>query len=195
MTNSRESSFITVVSGLPRSGTSMMMRMLEAGGLPTLSDHTRRPDDDNPRGYYELEAVKRLDKDASWLSKAEGKAIKVIYRLLYDLPADYRYRVVFMQRNLDEVISSQKVMLTRNQRTGSELGDQVLASAFRKEIDKVEAWMQTHDNLDYLMVHYNETVADPHRAASGICRFLKLDLDLGKMAAIVDEALYRQRKV
>ena len=111
--NSTVAEFLTVVSGLPRSGTSMMMRMLEQGGLPVLIDGVRTADDDNPNGYYEFEAVKQTREDASWLEGSEGKAVKMVYRLLYDLPPDRAYRVLFMTRNLDEVLASQRVMLTR----------------------------------------------------------------------------------
>ena len=106
-------SFVTLVSGLPRSGTSMMMQMLHAGGIPAVTDNIRLADKDNERGYYELEAVKRTKDDASWLRDAPGKAVKVIYLLLYDLPTDYTYRVIFMNRNLDEVLASQRAMLER----------------------------------------------------------------------------------
>ena len=104
---------ITVVSGLPRSGTSLMMQMLEAGGMETVTDGQRAPDADNPKGYYELERVKRLKEDHAWLAEAEGKALKVVSMLLYDLPADFRYRVLFMERDLDEILSSQRTMLAR----------------------------------------------------------------------------------
>src|SRR5262245_35974300 len=100
--------FLTIVSGLPRSGTSMMMRMLETGGLPVLTDDVRTPDDDNPNGYYEFEAVKQTKQDDSWLQSSEGKAVKMVYRLLYDLPKDRSYKVLFMRRKMEEVLASQK---------------------------------------------------------------------------------------
>src|SRR5690242_7444054 len=103
--------FLIIVSGLPRSGTSMMMRMLEHGGIPVLTDRVRTADDDNPNGYYEFEAVKQTRKDPSWLAGREGKAVKMVYRLLYDLPADRNYRVLFMRRKLEEVLASQRTML------------------------------------------------------------------------------------
>src|SRR2546428_1479705 len=109
----KEQQFITIVSGLPRSGTSMMMRMLDAGGLPVLVDNIRKADDDNPYGYYEFEPVKRLSSDSSWLREARGKAFKMVYALLYELPKDYDYRVIVMQRKMDEIIASQRAMLCR----------------------------------------------------------------------------------
>src|SRR5882724_6754601 len=114
--------FITVVSGLPRSGTSMMMRMLEGGGLPVMADGIRTADDDNPRGYYEFEPVKRLNRETSWLPAAYSKAIKIIYIHLYNLPSEHRYKVLFLERSLDEVIASQRAMLERRQET-SQLND------------------------------------------------------------------------
>src|SRR5687768_1736541 len=104
---------ITVVSGLPRSGTSMMMKMLEAGGLEPVVDHVRKPDEDNPKGYYEFERVKALENDREWLPEAKGKFVKVISMLLRHLPADHRFKVIFMQRNMPEVLASQKKMLVR----------------------------------------------------------------------------------
>ena len=105
---------IIIVSGLPRSGTSMMMRMLEAGGIPPLIDNLRRPNEDNPGGYYEFEPVKRTKQDPSWLTTAGGKVVKMVYRLLYDLPTGYEYRVIMMRRTLEEVLASQEAMLKRD---------------------------------------------------------------------------------
>src|SRR5215471_15035568 len=104
---------ITIVSGLPRSGTSMMMRMLEMGGMPVIIDQVRQPDVDNPRGYYEFEPAKKTKTDTSWLNHAPGKAVKMVYRLLYDLPSKFTFRVLFMQRKLDEVLVSQRTLLVR----------------------------------------------------------------------------------
>ena len=105
MSNSRD--FITVVSGLPRSGTSMMMQMLAAGGISPMTDEVRAADSDNPRGYYELEKVKHLRQDHTWLKDAVGKAVKIVHLLLMELPADRDYRVILMQRDLEEVLRSQ----------------------------------------------------------------------------------------
>ena len=113
--------YITIVSGLPRCGTSLMMQMIDAGGLRALTDEARAPDEDNPRGYYELEAVKRTNQDPSWLDAAGGKVVKMAYLLLYDLPADRSYRVVFMKRDLREVVQSQAAMLARRQAQGADL--------------------------------------------------------------------------
>ena len=89
---------VTIVSGLPRSGTSMMMKMLEAGGIELLIDRVRVADADNPKGYYEFERVKQIETDQAWLPEAQGKAVKMISALLRHLPADCRYRIIFMER-------------------------------------------------------------------------------------------------
>lgn len=111
--NRDDHSTVVIVSGLPRSGTSMMMSMLKAGGMELLVDSQRKADDDNPKGYYELEKVKNLRHDNSWLNEASHKAVKVISILLYQLPEDIRYKIIFIKRNLDEVLASQQLMLER----------------------------------------------------------------------------------
>lgn len=116
--------FITVVSGLPRSGTSMMMQILEAGSMPILTDYIRKSDEDNPQGYYEFEPVKKNKDDPSWVSDGTGKAVKMVYRLLYDLPKDFEYRVIFMRRIIDEVLISQAKMLKRNAKKGTDISDE-----------------------------------------------------------------------
>ena len=106
--------YVIIVSGLPRSGTSMMMKAIHSGGIEPIIDHIRKADEDNPKGYYEFEPVKKTKEDTSWLADAPGSVVKMVYRLLYDLPGNYDYRVVFMQRDLKEVLASQKKMLDRS---------------------------------------------------------------------------------
>src|SRR5262249_30630691 len=102
---------IIIVSGLPRSGTSLMMQMLDGGGVPVLTDNIRAADTDNPRGYYEFEPVKATKRDATWLPAARGKAVKMVSQLLYHLPPGETYRVLFLERDLEEVLASQEKML------------------------------------------------------------------------------------
>ena len=185
--------FITIVSGLPRSGTSMMMRMLERGGMPVLTDGARSADDDNPLGYYELEAVKRLDKDKSWLPDAYGKAVKAIYVFLYSLPNDHRYKVLFMKRNLEEVVASQKVMLQRRQEEGGRLTDQQLADSFSRQLQKLDEWIGRQENFAILYLDYNKLLGDPETAVFEIDRFLGLQLNTDAMIEAVDPTLHRQR--
>jgi len=191
--SAQDSEPITIVSGLPRSGTSMMMRMLEAGGVSPLTDHVRKPDEDNPLGYYELEAVKQTKKDASWLQQACGKAVKMVYRLLYDLPPDHRYRVVFMRRKLEEVIASQDLMLSRRGRRADTLSRDRLRGLFEEQLHEFERWVARQPNFQILDVSYNDVLADPRAAAQAVNQFLGGALDVEGMVKVVEPLLYRQR--
>jgi hypothetical protein len=185
--------FLTIVSGLPRSGTSMMMRMLEMGGLPVLTDHVRTPDDDNPNGYYEFEAVKQTKEDSAWLEGSEGKAVKMVYRLLYDLPADRTYKVLFMRRKREEVLASQKVMLERHGIADGVKEDQ-MAALFRAEIDAFYKWVAGQSHIDLIDVDYNRMQQNPKAEAARVNGFLGGALNEDAMVAVVDQSLYRNRK-
>jgi hypothetical protein len=185
--------FITVVSGLPRSGTSMMMRALEAGGLPIITDNVRTADDDNPNGYYEYEAVKHVREDASWLVDAHGKAVKMVYLLLYELPNDHVYRVIFMQREIEEVIASQDAMLRRQGRQADVGEGAQIVSLFQAQLKKLTAWAHAQEHLSMITVDYNALLRAPTEAMREVDRFLGGGLDTAAMAAVVDPALYRQR--
>lgn len=185
---------ITVVSGLPRSGTSMMMQMLAAGGMEILTDHIRKADDDNSRGYYELEGVKRLAKDQSILQSAPGKAVKIISELLRQLSADYTYQVIFMKRNMSEILASQKQMLIRRGKPVDAIDDQVLSQLFEKHLKATENWLKQQSNFRVLYVHYNQIWKNPKRHVEDINRFLDFMLDEQQMLSVLDEGLYRQRR-
>lgn len=185
---------ITVVSGLPRSGTSMMMRMLEGGGMEVLTDGIRRADDDNPRGYYELERVKRLQEDSSWLREARGKALKVISRLLYYLPPEERYKVIFMRRPMDEILASQRRMLERSGRAPDAVADERAAAAFEKHLAQVEEWLEGQRHMEVLYVRYNDVLAKPREWSQVVNTFLGGFLDPHGMASAVEASLYRQRR-
>jgi hypothetical protein len=185
---------ITIVSGLPRSGTSMMMRMLEAGGMQILTDNIRTADEDNPRGYYELERVKQIEQDSTWLEDARGKAVKMIAALLKHLPHDYTYKVVFIQRNVDEVLASQRQMLIRRGEPTNKVGDDRLASLFHKHLQQVKSWISAQPNMDVLYVSYHDILSDAAGQAAQINRFLGGTLNVAGMAGIVDPGLYRQRR-
>lgn len=172
----------------------MMMRMLEAGGIPALVDNIRQPDEDNPRGYYEFEPVKQTKKDASWLEQAQGKVVKMVYRLLYDLPPDRDYRVVFMRRNLDEVLASQNVMLARQGKAGGQLSDEKFKGLFRAELNKVYDWLAAQPNFRVLYVDYNEVLRDARPAVAAIDAFFGGGMDTAAMLEVVEPSLYRQRK-
>lgn len=186
--------FITIVSGLPRSGTSMMMQMLEAGGVPVLTDNLRQADDDNPRGYYEFEPVKQVARDPSWLVDARGKATKMVYQLLYDLPPGYDYRVILMERDLREVVASQNAMLARQGKGHGDLPDDALVDVFRRHLDELTRWLQRQANFRVLRVSYNDVVADPDAEARRIDELLGGGLDIPAMSAALDSSLYRQRR-
>ena len=189
-----EKAAVVVVSGLPRSGTSMMMKMLEAGGLPMVVDNIRTADEDNPRGYYELERVKQMDKgDTAWVAGARGQVVKVISALLEHLPPDESYRVLFMLRNMDEILASQRKMLEHRGEATDKLPDAEMAQLFAKHLDKVRTWLDAQPNFTVLYVDYNRMLADPQSFAGDINRFLGGGLDEDAMLAAVDPALYRNR--
>ena len=186
---------VTIVSGLPRSGTSMMMKMLEAGGLPPLTDNLRTADEDNPKGYYEFERVKQLPKgDVAWLPDAQGKVVKVIAALLPHLPSGYHYRVVFIQRAMPEVLASQRQMLIRRGEDPDKIPDDVIAKLFEKHLKQVNDWVSQQSNVERLDVNYNEMLKNPQPFIEQINAFLGGQLDKAKMAAVVDPSLHRQRK-
>ncbi len=171
----------------------MMMRMLEAGGLPVLIDHIRTADDDNPRGYYEFEAVKRTKQDPSWLEGSGGQAVKMVYRLLYDLPADRDYRVLFMRRRLEEVLASQRTMLQRKGVASDAAADQQMESLFRRELQAFYDWVPQQRHISMIDVDYNRVQEDPLTELARVRDFLGNNLDLAAMTNIVDATLYRNR--
>src|SRR5262249_28033646 len=160
---------IIVVSGLPRSGTSLMMQMLDQGGIEIVTDHVRTADVDNPRGYYELEKVKKIKQDASWLPGTRGKAFKMVSQLLYDLPASERYRIIFMQRDLDEVLASQEKMLARLGRSAAPREE--MKRALSSHLDKLRAWLEQQRNMEVLYVSYNSLIERPQQEAQRVAEF------------------------
>jgi len=186
---------VIVVSGLPRSGTSMMMKMLVAGGLEVLTDGLRGADENNPKGYFELEQVKQLPEgDTGWVQTARGKVVKVISYLLEYLPAEVPYRVIFMQRDLVEVLASQKRMLERDGKSEGSARDEQMTELYEKHLKQVEAWMRRQANLQVLFVSHKVVMQSALEAAEQVNRFLGGELDTDAMAAVVDPALYRERK-
>ena len=195
MTLTTDNASITIVSGLPRSGTSMMMKMLEAGGLPPVTDNVRTADEDNPKGYYEFERVKQLPKgDVAWLPDVQGKVVKVIAALLPSLPGGYLYRVIFMQRAMPEVLASQRQMLIRRGEDPNKIPDEVMAKLFEKHLTQVNDWVSQQSNVERLDVNYNEMLKNPQPFIEQINAFLGNQLDTARMAAVVDPSLHRQRK-
>lgn len=186
---------ITVVSGLPRSGTSLMMKMLEAGGLPVMQDGIREADRDNPKGYYEFERVKQMDKgDTAWMADAQGKVVKIISALLKHMLPEYEYRVIFMRRHMKEVLASQRKMLVHRGEDAERMDDEKLGELFEKHMAQVFAWLDQQPNVRYIQVHYNDLLADPVTYARQVDEFLDGRLDEQKMIEMVDPKLYRNRK-
>ena len=187
--------FITVVSGLPRSGTSMMMKMLEAGGISPLIDNFRQADDDNPKGYYEFERVKKMPEgDFDWLQEAEGKSVKIISALLPHLPEQYTFRIVFMKREITEILASQKKMLIRRGEDPNKVTDQELTELFAQHLQQTNAWIGAHQHhVSCLRISYNSLLKNPAIAIDTTNEFLGGGLDTDAMATIVDPSLYRHR--
>jgi hypothetical protein len=183
---------IIIVSGLPRSGTSLMMQMLDSGGVEVVIDHVRAADTDNPRGYHELEKVKRLKQDASWLPLTRGKAFKMVSQLLYDLPAGENYRILFMERDLEEILRSQEKMLERLGRPTAPRAR--ISAAYGVHLERLHDWVRQQHNMRVLHVSYNELLAQPRTQAERVSRFLDGKADVEGMVRAVDPALYRNRK-
>ena len=185
--------FITVVSGLPRSGTSMMMKMLDAGGIPPMQDGVRSADTDNPKGYFEFERVKQLDKgDVAWLGSAENKAVKIITFLLLHLPRGYNFKVIMMRRDLDEVLASQSKMLDRRGEKTTTSDDE-MKELYNQHLSQVYGFIERHPTMTYIDVDYNEMATDPVSQLPAIKKFLGSDLDIAAMAMVSDPSLYRNR--
>ena len=184
---------ITIVSGLPRSGTSLMMQMLVAGGMTALSDGERQADTDNPRGYLEWERIKQLPNDPSCISEGEGKVVKVISRLLLSLPAGHEYRIIFMQRPLPEVLASQDQMLKRRGTYKEGANPAAISAAFEKHLREVYAWMDGKPYVKALRVPYHEVLSEPKDVSKQLTQFLEIPLDAEAMTQQVDASLYRNR--
>ena len=187
--------FITVVSGLPRSGTSMMMSALQAGGMPLVVDDIRQADPSNPKGYYEFERVKKLPKgDTAWLATSPGKAVKIISALLEYLPKGYSYRVIFMQRDLNEVMASQQRMMIRNgKEPGQSSAEEELSQSYAEHLAEVTRWLDGREDIQTLIVSYNDVLSDPTEQFQRLASFLDQKVDAAAMAKVVDPQLYREK--
>src|SRR5271157_991688 len=184
---------ITVVSGIPRSGTSLMMQMISAGGMPVLTDGQRSADANNPRGYYELESVKSLARNPEAISAAEGKVVKIISSLLTHLPKQHEYRVIFMRRPLDEVLASQDKMMGRLGKDIPPAATESVAGAFAQHLIQIGAWLSEQANIEVLYVDYVSVLEDAHREALKIRTFLDHELDVDAMVRKVEHSLHREK--
>jgi hypothetical protein len=185
---------VVVVSGLPRSGTSMLMKMLEAGGVAIVTDGLRTADEDNPKGYYEVERVKDLaqEGDRSWLGEARGKGIKVISFLLRSLPDEFNYRVVFVRRDIEEILASQQKMLARRGEA-DDTPPERMRSHFEDDLWRARYQLTHRSCFELLEVRHREILARPLEGAQQVNAFLGGALDVEAMAAVVDPQLYRNR--
>ena len=182
---------MTVVSGMPRSGTSLMMRMLDDGGVSAVTDGRRTADEHNPHGYFEDERAKRLAQESAWLGEARGRAVKIVYRLLPHLPPQLDYRIVFMERDLDEVYDSQQDMLqSRGDAAAAQDRDRMIR-ALSRDLEGAKHWLSTQCHI---VVPYRDLVRQPAFWAANVSRFLGGDLDEDLMAAAVEPSLYRHRR-
>ena len=190
-----DSKTVIIVSGLPRSGTSMMMKMLEAGGQAILTDNLREADANNPKGYYEFERVKNMkDGDFVWLSDAVGKVVKIVTGLIMFLPSDYNYKIIFMRRDLNEVLSSQKKMLGRLGKEDDNIPDDKMAKIYEEHLKQVKGWLIKQPNIEVLYVNYNSMLGDATEPLNKVNTFLGGSMDVSVMSAVVDKELYRERK-
>lgn len=183
---------ILVVSGLPRSGTSLMMQMLDRGGIATLTDGVRAADDDNPRGYYEFERVKSTRQDPSWVEGARGKAVKMVSALLYDLPPGETYRIIFMQREIEEVLESQEKMLRRLGRPAAPR--EPMRSSFASHLARVFDWLSGQRHMRVLKVSYNRLLSDPEPEVGRVLEFLDGRPARQPMLEAISLGLYRNRR-
>ena len=184
---------VTVVSGLPRSGTSLMMQMLVAGGLSPLTDGVRAADENNPRGYFEHERIKRLAEENDWLGEARGKVLKIVAPLIPSLPSAERYRVVFMERDLDEVLSSQWAMLNRLEREGGKLDTARMEQLLQQQVQRAVRLCRAHQ-IPLLVVAHREALNEPATVVARLAWFLERDLDQKAMIQVVDRSLHREQR-
>lgn len=182
---------LTVVSGLPRSGTSMMMQMLTTGGMAAYTDEKREADESNPRGYFEHEKVKGVAKDSTWLPEADGKIVKIVAPLLRYLPPGPSYKVILMERDIDEILQSQSTMLDRDGRTA---GDKdVLKRAYERQLQQAKTWLDRVKKAQFIEIAHRDAIEDPESVAQRIQEFLGADMPIEEMASVVDTSLYRER--
>ena len=182
---------ITVVSGLPRSGTSMMMQMLEKGNFPLLIDDERVSDESNSRGYYEYKPVKKLLQANDWLLGVDGKVLKIVSIFLNHLHPGMQYKIIFMQRDLDAILASQAKMLKMlGGHSGASNQDQ-LKQVYKQQVDRSINWINTQANMEFITIQYEAALADANQAASEVSRFLNQG-DAKAMASAIIPALCHQ---
>lgn len=184
---------ITVVSGLPRSGTSMMMQMLESSGMTILTDSIRKPDQNNERGYFEYEKVTGLQKDHSWIKETEEKAVKVIVQLLFFLPPDHEYRVLFMERPMEEILQSQEKMRQHLGNAVHGSNPDILSRAFQIQLERARVFLSNRQQFQVATFHYHNILKNPEMEANRINGFLGNRLNVSGLSSAVDQSLWHIR--
>tara|TARA_B100000745_G_scaffold192222_1_gene126360 strand:+ start:3232 stop:3891 length:660 start_codon:yes stop_codon:yes gene_type:complete len=186
---------VIVVSGLPRSGTSMMMKMLDAAALSIMTDNERAADEDNPKGYFEYARVKDLkdEADKSWVREARGQVLKVISHLLETLPDENFYRVILVRRDFDEIIASQNKMLERRGEE-NQVADSTVKEAYIRHLVDIRYMVRRRPNFEMIEVQFMQAMEAPRIFATDVNKFLGGNLDVESMMAVVDLELYRNRK-
>jgi hypothetical protein len=179
---------VIVVSGLPRSGTSLMMQMLHSAQVPILTDHKRQPDHSNPKGYFEFEPVKQMaTREIDWMGQAQGKAVKIVSPLLPHLPTDFRYQVIFMLRDIGEIVASQTQMMYPHKPSDN------AQSEYQQHLDKIKQWLAIQPNIEVIYIHHRQAIEQPLSVAQDIGQFLGKSLDIEAMGAVIEPNLYRNR--
>lgn len=188
------SELVLVVSGPPRSGTSLAMALLRAGGVELLEDEARPPDPDNPLGYHEYEPVKRLPRQPDWLGAAQGRAVKVVHALLPSLPEGPRYRVILMHRDLHEVVASQDRMLARRRAGSGRLSRERLVELLALQLEEVRVWLRARPRIAWMELDYNALVRDPLPGLASLAAFAGLRAEPAVLAGVVRPELHRVRR-
>ncbi len=170
-----------------------MMSLLGSGGMPLLVDNIRQANEDNPRGYFEMERVKKLQEDQSWLPSAQGKAVKIISALLMKLPADYQYKIIFMRRAMQEILASQRQMLIRRGQATDTVNDAAMALSFERHLQHVERWLAQQVNMRVLYVDYAALIQFPAEGVHMVNTFTSGRLNEQQMMTVIDPSLHRQR--
>jgi predicted AlkP superfamily phosphohydrolase/phosphomutase/tetratricopeptide (TPR) repeat protein len=180
---------ITIVSGLPRSGTSLMMQMLDYGGMDCLVDGKREADESNPKGYYEYEPVMSIYKDNSWMDKAQNKTVKIVAPLLNKIDEQYRYKIIFMTRDLNEILKSQQKMIGKIE----DVFPVKLYNKFQKLLSNIEVWKKKEPGVELIYLDYKDVLENPESTVKSIERFLGVPLNQSAMINCIDKKLYRTK--
>lgn len=184
---------ITVVSGLPRSGTSLLMQMLDKAGMQMFVDNVRQADDSNPKGYFEHEAVKSLARNKAWVNQAVGKVVKVVSHLLFHLPDNYHYKIIFVDRDLSQILKSQQKMLIKKGKNKKESYSITLEMSYKKNLEKVDKWAKTHYNVEILHVNFSNLINNGIVEAKKIIEFLNINAKPEDIAKAIDKKLHRTK--